>query len=52
MIVITDTAPINYLIQISRVDVLPKLYGRILVPPSVCTEFRLARPAACTPVDQ
>jgi len=35
MIVIADTGPINYLILIEKIDVLPKLYGRILVPPSV-----------------
>ena len=43
MIVIADTAPINYLIQISQADVLPKLYGRILVPPSVCSELAASR---------
>jgi len=40
MIVIADTSPINYLILIEKIDVLPKLYGRILVPPSVCDELR------------
>ena len=30
MIVIADTSPINYLIWIAQIDVLPKLYGRIL----------------------
>lgn len=42
MIVIADTSPINYLILIEKIDVLPKLYGRILVPPSVCDELRSA----------
>ena len=39
MIVIADTSPINYLIWIEKIDVLPKLYGRILTPPSVSTEL-------------
>ena len=33
MTVIADTSPINYLIWIEQVNVLPKLYGRILIPP-------------------
>jgi len=40
MIIIADTSPINYLILIEEIDVLPKLYGRILVPPAVCDELR------------
>ena len=48
MIVIADTSPINYLIRIGEIEVLPKLYGRILVPPSVCDELK--RPQAPEPV--
>jgi predicted nucleic acid-binding protein len=40
MIVIADTGPVNYLILIGEIEVLPKLYGRILVPPAVCTELK------------
>jgi len=40
MIVIADTGPINYLIQIEQIDVSPKLYGRILAPPSVSAELQ------------
>lgn len=40
MIVIADTSPINYLVLIGSVDLLPQLYGRILVPPSVCSELQ------------
>lgn len=32
MIVVADTTPINYLILIEEIDVLPKLYGRIIIP--------------------
>ena len=40
MIVIADTSPISYLVSISEIDILPKLYGRVLVPPSVADELR------------
>jgi predicted nucleic acid-binding protein len=43
MIVIADTGPINYLIRIDEIEILPKLYGRTLVPPSVCDELKDAR---------
>jgi predicted nucleic acid-binding protein len=43
MIVIADTGPLNYLILIGEIEVLPALYGRVLVPPSVCEELRRQR---------
>ena len=43
MIVIADTGPINYLIQIQEIEILPVLYGRILVPASVCDELKHPR---------
>jgi predicted nucleic acid-binding protein len=43
MIVIADTSPINYLVLIGEINVLPALYGRVLVPPSVCNELQRAR---------
>jgi predicted nucleic acid-binding protein len=43
MIVIADTGPINYLIQIGHIEVLPRLYGRIVAPPAVCAELRSAK---------
>ena len=33
MIVIADTSPINYLVRINEIDLLPALFGRIIVPP-------------------
>ncbi len=42
MIVIADTSPINYLIRIDEIAVLPKIYGRVIVPPSVRDELRNA----------
>jgi predicted nucleic acid-binding protein len=43
MIVIADTSPINYLILIGEVEVLPALYGRVFVPPAVCDELQRVR---------
>src|SRR5579871_238206 len=39
MIVIAGTSPINYLVQIGEIEVLPKLYDSILIPPSVRNEL-------------
>jgi predicted nucleic acid-binding protein len=39
MIVVADTSPLNYLIQIERIDLLQLLYGRILVPHAVHDEL-------------
>ncbi len=35
MIVVADTSPINYLVVIGHIEILPHFYGRILVPPAV-----------------
>jgi predicted nucleic acid-binding protein len=39
MIVVADTSPLNYLIRIGAIGVLPKLYGTVIIPPSVCEEL-------------
>jgi predicted nucleic acid-binding protein len=39
MIVVADTSPINYLVLIGQIDLLPHFYGRVLVPPSVWGEL-------------
>ena len=39
MIVVADTTPLNYLILIESVDVLPELYGEISVPMAVMREL-------------
>ena len=39
MIVIADTSPVNYLLQISCESVLPSLYQRVLIPTSVLDEL-------------
>lgn len=35
MIVVDDTSPLNYLVLIGHVEILPYFYQRILIPPSV-----------------
>ena len=47
MIVVADTSPFNYLIQIDCGNLLPKIYGRVIVPLAVIEELRHAgAPAA------
>ena len=33
MIVVSDTSPLNYLILIEAIDVLPGLFGQVHAPP-------------------
>jgi len=40
MIVIADTTPLNYLVLIDQVQILPQLYGRVLIPLAVWEEFQ------------
>jgi predicted nucleic acid-binding protein len=40
MIVIADTTPLNYLILIGQPNLLPRLYGRVLIPPAVYEELQ------------
>jgi len=46
MIVIADTAPVNYLILIGAIELLPKLYGQIVIPESVLSELNAGRSPA------
>jgi len=39
MIVVADTSPINYLILIEEIDILPKMYGSVVVPQTVRQEL-------------
>jgi predicted nucleic acid-binding protein len=43
MIVIADASPLNYLVLINEVHILPKLYGRVLIPPGVWAELQQER---------
>lgn len=40
MIVVADTSPINYLVRIGEIEVLPQLYGAVIIPPAVERELR------------
>ncbi len=44
MIVVADTSPINYLVLIEQIGILPSQYTRVLIPPAVFDE--LTHPAA------
>jgi predicted nucleic acid-binding protein len=43
-IVIADTSPINYLIQIGHIDVLPALFVKVILPSVVRDELMVAPP--------
>jgi len=40
MIVIADTTPINYLVLIDQIQILPKLFGQIVIPQAVLRELQ------------
>ena len=44
MIVVADASPLQYLVLIEHVDILPSLFGTIGVPPAVLSE--LSHPVA------
>lgn len=39
MIVVSDTSPICYLVLIDAMDLLPQLYGQVIIPQAVCLEL-------------
>lgn len=39
MIVVSDTSPLNYLVLVGHVDVLPALFGGVVIPPAVIAEL-------------
>lgn len=48
MIIVSNTSPINYLILIGEIDLLPKLFQQIIIPIAVYSE--LSDPLAPPPV--
>ncbi len=44
MTAVTDTAPINYLIQLGIDDILPGMFDLVLVPEEVMGELLNAKP--------
>lgn len=39
MIVVADTSPLNYLVLIDAIKILPDLFGQVIVPEAVWTEL-------------
>ena len=37
--IVADTTPLNYLVLIQVADILPSLYGKVLIPPAVKAEL-------------
>ena len=40
LVVVADTSPLNYLVLLGCPDILPELYGRVLVPLAVIRELQ------------
>ncbi len=40
LVVVADTSPLNYLVLLGCPDILPELYGRVLIPPAVLRELQ------------
>src|SRR2546426_683629 len=47
-VVVDDTSPLNYLVLIEAIDLLPRLYRRVLIPQEVFQKLR--EPGAPPPV--
>ena len=43
MIIVSDTTPLNHLVLIGEVWLLPKMFGRVIIPPAVAEEMRHPR---------
>jgi predicted nucleic acid-binding protein len=43
MLVVSDATPINILLRIGHADILPKLFGRVVIPPAVAAEMAHSR---------
>lgn len=42
MIVVSDTTPLNYLVLVGKQDILPLLFGQVIVPEAVMRELQAA----------
>jgi hypothetical protein len=43
-IVVSDTSPIRALAHLGNLDLLPKMFGEVLIPPAVAGELEKPRP--------
>ena len=39
MIVVSDTSPLSYLSKLNRLELLPQLFGEVVIPPTVLAEW-------------
>lgn len=39
MLVVSDASPINILVRIGHIDILPRLFDRVLIPGTVAKEL-------------
>ena len=46
MIIVSDTSPLLYLLLIGQLELLPQLYGDIVIPEIVCSEMSAANAPA------
>jgi predicted nucleic acid-binding protein len=42
MLVVADSSPLIVLINIEHIDILPRLFGKVVIPPEVSTELTLS----------
>jgi len=42
-LIISDTSPLNYLVLIGVVDILPAPFGQVIIPQAVYTELQKAK---------
>ena len=40
MLIVSDTSPVNYLVLIDEIEILPKIYGKIFLPQTVLEELK------------
>jgi uncharacterized protein len=45
MIVVSDTSPLTALLTVGQADILPRLFGEVIIPKAVETELLRAHPA-------
>ena len=39
MIIVADTSPLNYLVLIGEIELLPSLFGQVIIPHAVLAEL-------------
>lgn len=43
MIIVSDTTPINHLILVGKISILPELLGKVIIPSAVFQELQVAK---------